>query len=241
MNISPEALRELHRIHRQLADLRERLEAGPKQVRASEAHIKKCEGELQQAKDHLQKARLAADEKQLQLRQREDRVKDLKIKLNACSSNREYQAFKEQIAADEQANSVLTDEILELYEKQDELKVKVATAEDHLKKGKEESERTRARVQEQQQSLESEVSRVSAELTREEERLPVDMRADYYRLTKARGDKAMAPVDGDCCGGCYQMLTAQNMNELYMLKPLSCKNCGCLLYLPEGRVPGKHR
>ncbi len=59
--------------------------------------------------------------KQLQLREREARIKDLQVKLNTCSSNREYQALKEQIAADQQANSVLSDEILEALERIDVL------------------------------------------------------------------------------------------------------------------------
>ena len=56
---------------------------------------------------------MAVDKKQLQLKTGEDKVKDLRYKLNASTSNREYQALLEQIAADEMANSVLADEILE--------------------------------------------------------------------------------------------------------------------------------
>ncbi len=39
MAVTAEALRELHRIHRQFADLRERFERGPKQVAAREANL----------------------------------------------------------------------------------------------------------------------------------------------------------------------------------------------------------
>ena len=113
MAITADALRRLHRIHRQLGDLKDRLSRGPKLIKASEGNLAKVEGEYDEKKETLTRAKVACDEKQLQLKQREDRIKDLQAKLNTASSNREYQALKEQIAADEQANSVLSDEILE--------------------------------------------------------------------------------------------------------------------------------
>ena len=48
---SAEALRELHRIHTQLGDLRERLARGPKQVQAREGAVKRFEEALKQAKE----------------------------------------------------------------------------------------------------------------------------------------------------------------------------------------------
>ena len=42
-NIGTSVLRVLHRIQRQLTDLRERLDRGPRQIRAAEAHVQHCE------------------------------------------------------------------------------------------------------------------------------------------------------------------------------------------------------
>ena len=54
-------------------------------------------------------------------------------------------------------------------------------------------------------------------------------------MAKVRGEGALAQVDGEVCGACFQTLTAQMMNELYLSVPVFCKNCGALLYLAEGR------
>ena len=56
---------------------------------------------------------------------------------------------------------------------------------------------------------------------------------EYDRVATARGEAALAQVDGEVCGSCYQTLTTQMMNVLYLSKPLFCKSCGALLYLPE--------
>lgn len=229
---------ELHRIHRQLADLRERLERGPKQIKVVKAGLAQQEQNETAAKETITKAKVAADEKQLQLKQREGRIADLKAKLNAATSNKEYQALKEQIAADEQANSVLADEILEALEKIDELQANLTQAKENVAKTKEELGKVQQRVQEQQAGLESELARVTAELEQSEAKLPGEIKVEYNRLAKSRGETALAPVEGECCGGCFFTLTSQMMNELLMQKPVFCKNCGCLLYMPEDRSVG---
>jgi predicted nucleic acid-binding Zn-ribbon protein len=228
-----ESLRSLHRIHRQLSDLRDRLARGPKQVQAMEANVKKADEDLAQAKAAHKQARIASDEKQLQLKQREAKLSDLNAKLMAASSNKEYQLLRDQIAADKQANSVLADEILEALDKIDHLAAAVKTVEQNLGKQKEELARVRQRVQEQQQGLESELARVNAELAQAEESVPEDFKADYLRLSKSRGADSLAPVEGESCGGCFQTLSPQVQDLLRRDKPVFCKSCGRLLYLPE--------
>ena len=119
-NVSLAVLRTLHRIHRQLADLNEREDRGPRQIRANEANVAHREKELARVRDEGKAMRMAVDQKQLQLKTGEEKIKDHKRKLNAAASNREYQILKDQIAADEMANSVLEDEIIEALEKVDQ-------------------------------------------------------------------------------------------------------------------------
>src|SRR4029079_17286130 len=120
MALTAAALRELHRIHRQLTDLSERKDRGPKQIKAREANLGRLGEELARVQAEHKAARMRSDQKQLLLKSGEEKVEGLKAKLNAASSNREYQALKDQIAADQMAGSVLADEILEATAKIDE-------------------------------------------------------------------------------------------------------------------------
>ncbi|MHB0959790.1 MAG: zinc ribbon domain-containing protein [Pirellulaceae bacterium] len=237
MTVTATALRELHRIHRQITDLKSQLERGPRRIRAAEGLLERLETALVAAKQSLTQTRVLADERQLQLRQREMRIADLQIKLNACGSNREYQALKEQIAADEQANSVLSDEILEALEKIDVLQAEFNKVQSDRNKAASGLESVRTETEEKLQSLESELRRVTHELAQAERNLPADFKVEYERISRARGEGALAQVEGQTCGGCYQMLTAQTINDLLLEKPVFCKSCGALLYLSEDREP----
>src|SRR6188474_3522813 len=159
-----EALRTLHRIHRQHSDLKDRLSRGPRQIQVAELSVKKSETDLIQAKEAFKQFKMAADDKQLQLKHREAKLLDVQAKLNMAQSNKEYQLLKDQLAADKQANSVLADEILEALEKLDQLQAAVKTAESNLAKTKDELTKVRGRISDQQQGLETELARVRGEL-----------------------------------------------------------------------------
>jgi predicted nucleic acid-binding Zn-ribbon protein len=238
MSVTALALRELHRIHQQLADLRERLDRGPKQVRAREVNLVHLEGELTKAQADVKAAKVHADQKQLLLKSGETKIDDLRRKLNAANSNREYQALREQIAADEMANSVLADEILESLEKVDECQVVIGQAQDKINKGKAELSKLQQTLRDQAGQMHADVVRLEADLVEAEKVLPPDFRDAYHRVVKSKGSDAMAAVEGESCGGCFQHLTANTMNSLALSRAIFCQSCGRLLYLPEDRAPG---
>jgi len=151
--------------------LKSQLERGPRQVRAAEGLLERLEAALVAAKKSLTQTRVLADERQLQLRQRETRITDLQIKLNACGSNREYQALKEQIAADQQANSVLSDEILEALERIDVLQAEFNKIQSDRNRAASGLETVRTETTENSQRLGSELRRVTDELAKAEQAL----------------------------------------------------------------------
>jgi predicted nucleic acid-binding Zn-ribbon protein len=223
----------MHRLHRQLTDLKERLDRGPKQIHAAEANIQHCDELLAQAKAEAKTLRMAADQKQLQLKSHEDKVLDLRRKLNAASSNREYQALLEQIAADEMANSVLADEILEALEKIDAFQKNITEAETASSAAKQRAEEIREEVAQQTPSLTADTARIEAELHECEVTLPDEVRVVYSRIVRLRGEDALALVENQFCCGCNQQIQLNMLNKIMLGQPVFCKTCGRLLYLPE--------
>jgi len=238
MTVSANALSELHRIHKQLGDLRERKDRGPKQIKARETNLGRLAEELSKLQAEHKAARVRSDQKQLLLRSGEQKIEDFKVKLNQAASNREYQALKDQIAADQMAGSVLADEILEAMEKIDELAAHQAEQQQKIEAAKVELGKAEQSVREQVGALDAEIKRLEGELSEAEGQLPPDFLETYRRLVKVKGEDAMAEVQGDFCGGCYQQLTPNNLSELQMSRAILCRNCGRLIYKQEDRSPG---
>lgn len=234
IEISTELLQRLHRIHRQRSDLQGRIDAAPRQIAAGEATVQQCQQAVTEASELLRRARMAADQKQLQLKEREDRVLNLQAKLNTASSNREYDLLREQIAADEQANSVLSDEILDVLERIDELELQRQQRQQELEERQAEHARMVQSVHEKVAALRQELAGVEAERAEAEALVPPGAKAEYQRLVAARGEEALAPVEGDTCGGCYQTLTTQLVNQIMLSHLVRCPSCNAFLYRRVG-------
>ncbi len=233
ITFSTELLRRLHHIHRQLTELRTQQDRGPRQIKAGEAIVAKAQADLDAARESLKQARVSCDERQLQLKWREDRIEDLRKKLNTASSNREYDTLKEQIAADEQANAVLSDEILDGLERLDVLEQEVTEAESEWKKSESEQKERIVEIEKRMVSVCEDLEHFHQEREKAEAEIPSEALADYTRLTTAKGEDALAPVENEGCGGCYQTLTTQTMDRLRLSQLVRCPNCNAFLYLSE--------
>jgi len=233
MSLTAASLRDLHRIHQQQADLKDRLSEGPRRVKAAEGAIQNLQQTLDEVKDSYTRARVQADDRQLQLQEGEQRINDTQGKLNTCSTNKEFQALKNQIESDKKSNDVLSDEILELLDGLDGHQEKLSLAQQNLDNANQELEKIVQAVESGRQALENDLERNQSELSSVEDLLPGDLRAEYNRISDARGEGALAPVDDNVCGSCYQTLTPQTINELVLTMAVFCKTCGCLLYLSE--------
>lgn len=235
MTVSTEKLRELHRLHQQLRDLKDRQRRGPKQVEVHQANVNRLQAEIDAHKESTQAAQLAAKTKETALKSAENKIGDLKVKLNTCSTNKEYKALQDQIAADKMACSVLEDEILEAFEKVDKLKSGQPELDAGLAKTQADLKKAEEVVAAEQEMLRSEIDRIEGELVEAEKVLPADIRQAYDRVVASKGDEAMAPLDGEVCAGCYMQITPNMLNQLLMSEVVFCKSCGRLLYVPEDR------
>jgi predicted nucleic acid-binding Zn-ribbon protein len=59
------------------------------------------------------------------------------------------------------------------------------------------------------------------------------VREEYQRLVRARGEDALAPVQGRTCAACYTEITSQQFQDLMPGQLALCKSCARILYLPE--------
>ena len=226
-------LRTLHRMLKQRTDLMDRKSRGPRKVSIALTAEQELIAQLEAVKERKKTTRLNADRKQLQLQEREAKVEEMKGRRNACSSNREFQILNDTIAADEQASSVLADEILEQLEKLDQIDTENEKANTDLERARVELEKVRGNVERELAIVEADLAVVLQELNEEEGKLPLEIKGEYLRLVQALGEDVLAGVDDNTCGNCFTVLSAQVHSELLMAIGVFCKSCGSLLYISE--------
>jgi predicted nucleic acid-binding Zn-ribbon protein len=224
-------LAELHALRLRLEEVQHRLDLGPRQIRSREQVVEKRNAELAKLKDEVVQAKLAADRKSLQLRTHEAKLAELQAKLNAASSNREFDIIRGQIDADSMAKSVLEDEILEALEKIDQAQSAVRDMQAKVEAAKAEVVAGAAGIKADEPGLRDEAGTLSARIAAlENEIVPAAIREPYKRLVQAHGAAALASVEKGVCTGCYVKVLPQSLVEVNSGKAIFCKSCGKLLY-----------
>lgn len=89
-------------------------------------------------------------------------------------------------------------------------------------------------VHDHEPSLRADLQAKEQELQKHEAELPDEIRDAYQRVVRLRGEDALAPMRDQYCGGCNQQVTLNNYNALRLNRPVFCKSCGRLMYIPEG-------
>lgn len=233
MNVSDSVVRNLHQHLVQIAEMKTQIERGPRQVKASLLQVDAAKDALLKCKDAIKQKKMDADRKQLQLREREAKVHDWEGKMNLAKNNREFQAIKEQIAADTQANSVLSDEILEILEEIDSLQIALKGSDEKLKWVEADRVKTESTVAGKLAVLNLELERVEGNLAGLEKELTPEFLVQYKRLVSNRSEDSMAALDDVSCGGCYTGLPPRILDSLRKSQAIVCPSCGRLLYRPE--------
>jgi predicted nucleic acid-binding Zn-ribbon protein len=204
----------LHRLHLALHEVQEQLTRGPRQVKAREQLVLQADTDLTTKRDQFKQLRVTSDRKSLDLKTNEAKIADLRGKLNACSSNREFDIIKGQIEADTVANSVLQDEILELLETIDGAHAGIKEAEQKVAKARDELKRFSDQFATDSAGLKSKSDELLTQIKQSESGLGGDLAEKYRRLVEAHGAEAMAPCEAGICGNCHVQVTPQNKVRL---------------------------
>lgn len=226
-------LRELHNLHLQLQDVTDELARGPRMVQARRKRLENQRQELQAEKARLTDLRKSADAKSLQLKSNEEKLVQLRAKLNAAQSNREFDIIKSEIEADTMANSVLEDEILETLDRVDGVQTDIAAIENRIAEYEREVDEFQSEVEAAHPGLEARAAELQTQIKAAENVVPAMHREKYRRLVQAHGAGALASVDNRACSACNAVISSQLRVDLNVGKIVFCRSCGRLLYLDQ--------
>lgn len=223
-------LKTLHELHLKLRDVQAELTRGPRLITAKKQFVEKRKAEAAAARDRHKQLRVAADQKNLQLKSQEARIANHQAKMNEASSNREYDILKGQIAADEMSKSVLEDEILEALDQIDQAQKDIALRDAEVVSAEADAKKFEQDILAKVPGLETRRDELTKQLAQAETVLPADSVPMYRRLVQTYGADALAVVENRACSNCYVQLTQQSMLELTSGKVMFCRSCNRLMY-----------
>ena len=234
----PELMERIHRYHRQLNALANRLKNAERKVVIQKKKKDDAVAAFEKTKSEQTDILRQSKEKETLFSQSETALAKRRTQLSEAKNNKEYQSLKDQIDADQLTNNRLADEALELLSKAEDFSSEVDQAKaavDEADKNIAEAERE---IAEEKPEIEKDIAHFNGLLAEAVVELPRDFRGYYDRLVKNfGGEGALAPVvEQSFCGYCRQQIPIRYIAQICENKPFVCQSCGRLLYLPEGFV-----
>ncbi|MEQ9406587.1 MAG: hypothetical protein RIK87_02635 [Fuerstiella sp.] len=221
----------LHSLLKQLHDAEYLLDHGPKRLAAAKMKVEAARQACADQKEVIVGLKKAADQNSLNLKSREAVLQKLNGQLNQATSNKEYDIFQAQIAAEKAANADLEDKILSLLSDVDESAAELKRREQQVAEFEQKAAEVEADVKAREPGLQAEVARLNAEIAEAEKTMPGgEKKSAYHRLRAAQGPGAMARVDDGYCTECNTGATQQDVVRLNLGEFVLCRACGRILY-----------
>jgi predicted nucleic acid-binding Zn-ribbon protein len=230
----PETLRELHRLHKHLRNLKAEIEQGPRVMKATQAQLEADRQAHADAHDTLKKQKLKQKDDEGTLKATEVRLAKLQADLNTAGSKKEFDAKTSEIEQATAKKGELEDAILETLADIEERTAALPGVEQRWKDAQAEFERFKADAADRLARMQADQTATQARLGEVEAILPPDVKPLYARLVKSYGADGLAAVVGKACQQCRSNLTDQQRTTLLSGKFQACPSCGRALYLAEG-------
>lgn len=197
---------------------------------------------MQSEESELSSTRTQTEERlkelEVELRKREKRDEELRVKVEklqerlfSTQTNQEYTAVTDEIAYHEDSKSENDAAMQSALELQESLETRLAESEERAKELVESLIRMREQVTEHGSATATRVEELDGRRSKVVSKLPKPLLAHYDRIRMAKDGRGVVSVyRGTSCGGCFQTLPPQKINQVRRMADLVlCEICGRIL------------
>lgn len=239
MDTTLQTLIKLQDVDSVILDLQRRISEFPTIVQQLDKQLADSENNLSMMEARLEEQEKTRRSKELDVETREEQIKKYQNQLLQVKTNKEYSALLAEIRGLKNKNSLTEDDILELMESIERVKISIAEAQKTLEKERKKV----AQVKREKEAEHVELQKVLAE--QEEKRCQLaetieeKVLEEYSKLLKLRSGMAVASVkEGGVCNGCHVALTPQMFAEVKTSEYLHrCPVCFRFLFWSDNSPP----
>ena len=236
-------LRDLQEADLELRRLEQKKASHDRGARVRADQIKKYEEHIEALKAEQRQARMAADKKELEVRQKRADIERLRRQQMQIKDNRQYQVLQNEIRFAELAISKIEDEILTDYGEFETIVGKMKESEQELAKLRRDLEAVRTEIEARKSEVDAEIAAQQARRDEIAKALPPAVVDQFNRIADRLDGEALAPVIRDeeedeeggvfICGGCHMSVTQNTYVRLAGRSEdlVICPNCTRILYL----------
>ena len=225
-----ELLLKLQNIDYDMGELERSKEYIPDMMENLRREISDCEDKLKTFDEGLTQARLEQKDIELQLQDKQDKLRKLQEKMMAIKTNKEYDALVSEIDQLKQAIAALETRDVELLEISEDHQKEIAKLNEQLGAVKGVNVGQITSLQEQIDSVGSKMTSMAKQRLDLAGQINPRAMSVYERVRRGKGGAVVVAVKKRACGSCYKALPPQKIQEIKLgEKLITCDSCGRML------------
>ena len=231
MNHVTEKLLALQELDERILKIKKRLAIGPEALAAEEAELSRHRQLHDDAARRAKEAMRAAERKNADVDAVDQKIKDLGAKQMTARTNKEYEAFKSEIATLKADREILEEEALQQWSVGETREEEAAREEKKVKDQEAALEDRRAEVKRECEALGAELETMMAERKEKTVGISPSWLTIYERILENQGCPVLAPVVDLYCQGCQMNVSVHDVTRAWKAaEVVRCRSCSRILY-----------
>ena len=230
------ALLKLQELDLELSKIQTEHDAIPAQMEEIERAYNELNAEIEEQESELKALKIAIREAESKTAFLEDMSKKYKQQLLTVKTNREYSALLTEIEGVKREKGELEELIIQNMEKNETLSAEIKENNGRLeeldKQRRSKKDELNVKLKELGKQMTA-VRRKREKLTGEVDRATLRL---YERIMNSRVNRAVVPIRGSSCGGCFAHVPLQKVADIRKGSQIyTCDSCGRILYYDENQ------
>lgn len=224
----------LQEIDTELYQLNKEKNEKPKILESLQKDFEQKKQILKEFEEKSKQLLLKRKDKEGELATKEENIKQLQTKLYALKTNKEYSAMLTEINGVKMDESLLEEEILKIFEEQDNLNKELENQKKVIKEEEVKFESEKQKILNRIKEIEAQIKDLETKRGVCEKEINEKILSQYNRILKGKESLALVKVENDACQGCFMNTPPQVINEIRMNNKLVfCEMCARILYIPD--------
>ncbi|VAX27649.1 hypothetical protein MNBD_NITROSPIRAE02-1391 [hydrothermal vent metagenome] len=216
--------------------LRKRLELkkAPEEIKRYQGPLSESEKAYRREKEKCEAIEKKKKQKELEVKEVDDRIEKLKSRMSDIKTNKEYQARLKEIEAIERERSRLEDDILYMMEELDEVSGGLKEAESRIGDEKKRLQSLQKELDEKSDLIKKELAELEEQREALARKIPAALYNRYMDVFQKSSGLSVVEAEDERCLGCYMSIPPQIYVEIKMSEEIvQCPQCGRFLYRKE--------
>ena len=225
---------ELQKIDGEVYNLNRDLEEKPAQVAELKDEYEKKKSVLKSLEEKGKELQLKRKELELELKTKEDLIIKTNKQLSEIKTNKEYTAKITEIESIKADKSIIEEKILISFDESEEVNKKIDAEKAILAEEEKKYLEKKKQVDDDVLVIKDRIKVLEGHRSQIVPGIDKNQLERYERILRHKEGKAIVPVQGNTCGGCYMNVTPQMINVIKMHEEIvTCEMCTRILYIEE--------